>query len=90
MMAFSFLFFAIVFIIVGLVKNSGGIKEALKKIKVWQYIAGGVFLAVCVTVAPADSTVKAVIFAVIGKLDQSADVDIFSIDAVTCVPRTLF
>ena len=37
-----------------------------------------------------DSTVKAVIFAVICELNQSADVDIFSIDAVTCVPRTLF
>ena len=48
MMAFSFLFFAIVFIIVGFVRKSGGIKEALKKIKVWQYIAGGVFLAVCI------------------------------------------
>lgn len=50
MMAFALLFFAVVYLLAEYVKKSGGIKSALKKIKVWQYAVFGVFVAACIFV----------------------------------------
>ena len=48
MMAFSMLFFILLFYFIDFVKKSGGIKPALKKVKVWQYIVFALFMAVCI------------------------------------------
>ena len=50
MMAFSMLFFILLFYFIDFVKKSGGFKAALKKIKVWQYIAFTLFMMVCIIV----------------------------------------
>lgn len=50
MMAFSMLFFAFVYYLVDYVKKSGGLKEALKKVKLWQYVVIALFLAACIAI----------------------------------------
>ncbi len=48
MMAFSMLFFILLFYFIDFVKKSGGVKAALKKVKVWQYIVFALFMAGCI------------------------------------------
>ena len=50
MMAFSILFFALVYYSVDYIRKSGGLKAALKKVKLWQYIAIALFLAACIVI----------------------------------------
>lgn len=47
MMAFSMLFFVMLYYVLQIIRKCGGIKAALKKIKLWQYIVAGLFIAVC-------------------------------------------
>lgn len=49
MMAFSVLFFAVVYELAGYVKSSGGIKATFKKLKKWQITLFAIFVAVCAT-----------------------------------------
>ncbi len=48
MMAFSMLFFILVYYLTEYVRKNGGFKKAIKKIKIWQYIVFAMFILVCI------------------------------------------